>query len=167
MSMVVGNVLLSLFFLYATFVQLNDPDSDIWIALYGSAAGSCIFSVLYHTGVLCCLSSSKRFLKIWIQTNIMGACLLIGYTVGAARSINLSPRTEIGREMDGCLIVLFWMLINRFAPSKSDQHFISRWTIFVISLTVLASAWIIPTFFLAPEDAQDHCTGLGINVGEL
>jgi hypothetical protein len=89
---------------WAAIVQLNDPDPERWIALYGSAALLALTSALGRpwpraAGLLCVVALAwaaaivPELLGHWQITDL-------GVQMSSAR-----PEVEYGRELGGLLIV--------------------------------------------------------------
>ena len=103
---------MGVYFLFATVVQINDPDALVWMALYGAAA--CVT-----------LAAAWRTLPVWMPATLaaiaaLGAIALMPAAVESSfRELfeswqMMSAGMEIGRELLGLLILAAWMVVLTF-----------------------------------------------------
>lgn len=155
-----ANLFMSGFFVYAAYVQQNDPDSVVWILIYLSnslialiAAFSAMnFSFSYLDSIL-----------IYMIFAISTFFLYNSYSSEDGRLVlDFSPKTERGRESGGLTIALFWNTVNFVSRKtfKRSKLFFSLLLIF--SVGVASSIYVIPKYFLNVQDTTGHCQGLGI-----
>lgn len=139
------------FFVYATYVQLNDPDAAKWMAFYGSAALYCLTHVF------------AKAPKYDVQLSCMYACVMVAFFVdhvSSAGSVSFDVHTEIGRECSGVLIAISWVLLHCLtAQSKS---LLVSFAVTAAALAGVASVIYVSTSLLSPSDATGHCSGLGL-----
>jgi len=98
------SLLFTLLFIWAAYVQYNDPDALLWYAIYGVAAAASLFfylGKLNFTGaiILCGI--------YFIATYVIWPEQYEGLTIGNGDIENI----ERGRESLGLLIVALVMLI--------------------------------------------------------
>ena len=118
------NYLMLIVFLYMVVVQYNDPDTLLWIAIYGIAA------------IICFLASRDRLhwgLSAFVAIAALGwALTLAPHVIGKVSFSelfgNLYMKTlaiEQAREMGGLLIVAVWMTVlavkMRQQSKKNDK----------------------------------------------
>lgn len=115
------NYLMGIVFLFATFVQYNDPDMLSWMAMYGAAA---VASLLYATG---------RYRKAVPAVVLIAALVWAGFIFPAffeGESFSFSTFSsvkmtnmefETAREFGGLMIVALWMAIITFFPPSSSK----------------------------------------------
>lgn len=104
------NYLMLAVFILALAVQYNDPDSMIWMVVYGLAA------------IVCCLASMNQLhwmlpATISVSVLIWGIILVLKIEGGISfydlflSSWTMKSHTvELMREVGGLTIVLFWMI---------------------------------------------------------
>lgn len=160
--MVLGDLLMTGFFAYAAYVQINDPDSEKWIFFYSSASFACLLSV-FTCGTR--FKSIRRAMQMLFHANIVASAFMIGYSVAVAGKFDISFKTETGREILGSCIVASWMLLHIAYPYKEKEkgsEFV-KFMILSLAVVVVSSIYLVPKYFLLPSDTQDHCSGLGIS----
>jgi len=110
----IANGIMALFFLYAAVVQLNDPDSWIWLALYFSTAVVCTLRSLYQDGQLLQYSASML-----INTSFF-MCLHSVWLeqVNDMRTF-FDVHTEGGRERGGLSFVFFWLTLMKYVKGNA------------------------------------------------
>jgi len=94
----------TLLFLWAAYVQYNDPDATMWYAIYGVAALTSLLFFLgrlnyFVTSILCVLYLTGTFM-VWPEK-------FEGVTIGEGHIENI----EKGREALGLLISAVVMLV--------------------------------------------------------
>lgn len=115
------NYLFLIAFLLSVAVQFNDPDTLLWILIYGAAAAVCIFYILKKIPWF--IPASVGFLAlVW-------ALLLLPDVIHASDSLNNTfsswemngLEVEETREMFGLLIVTFWMFVLSVLIKKQPE----------------------------------------------
>lgn len=102
-------ILAGLYFVFATAVQVNDPDAGIWEAIYAVAAAVTFFS-------------AWRLPPRWVPLVIAAVSGVWALTLAPEAFESsfrelfqswqmMSPGMEVGREFLGLLIVTGWMLV--------------------------------------------------------
>jgi hypothetical protein len=102
-------ILAGLYFLFATAVQVNDPDAGIWEAIYAVAAAVSFYAAW---------RMSPRWLPLVIAA-VSGVWALTLAPEAFASSFRelfqswqmMSTGMEVGREFLGLLILTGWMLV--------------------------------------------------------
>lgn len=101
------SLILTLLFIWAAYVQYNDPDALLWYAIYGVAAAASLFFYLGKLNVIAAVILSGIY---FVSTFIMWPEQYEGVTIGNGDIENI----ERGRESLGLLIVAIVMLIYAF-----------------------------------------------------
>ncbi|XP_074648051.1 transmembrane protein 220-like isoform X2 [Tubulanus polymorphus] len=114
------NLLMSIFFVLAAYVQINDPDPYIWIPVY-------LIPALFTLSITITPKITDN--KVWkvaiiihIAISIAGAMYLLAVVIEML-SLNLSNplQHEEGRELSGLVIVIIWLTLCRFSPLGSNE----------------------------------------------
>eukprot|EP00794_Sanderia_malayensis_P009074 gene9074-10042_t len=111
------NMIMAACFSFAAFVQINDPDSLVWILLYALPALICL-TIVFHP-----LIQRKWHLKLVciIHSIICGFGIIYslknGYDEILTNNSNIFA-VEEAREAGGLAIVLSWLLMIAFIDSK-------------------------------------------------
>ena len=97
-------IVFTLLFIWAAYVQNNDPDATMWYLVYGLAALASILFVKNRLNfiialILCCLSIAGAFL-LWPEK-------FEGFAIGEGDIENI----ERGREAWGLIIIAMVMLV--------------------------------------------------------
>lgn len=71
---------------------------------------------------------------------------------------DLSPRTELGRESGGLVVVTAWSLIGIAMTHPSP---LTVYGLVGTAIAVVASVVVVPKWYLSPGDAIGHCIGVG------
>jgi hypothetical protein len=144
----IANFVMGLFFAYAAAMQLNDPDSLLWI-------------VIYSTASLLSFSKAIGFVKRISLIYKLFTALCIVFLIGRLLSgmVDMEPQTEIGRENLGLLIVVFWMLVSSLDIALESP--ILALGILGLTIAVLSSVYVIPKMFLTTANTEGHCQGIG------
>ncbi len=110
--------LMAALFIFAAALQYNDTDIVRWVAIYLAAATVCIFAVL---------GRPKRFLAGTVALVALAWAAL--YVVHGAWRVpipalfsqwEMKDQTIVaGREMNGLLIIFFWMALTWLTGRKS------------------------------------------------
>jgi hypothetical protein len=114
------NILFLFAFLLSAAVQLNDPDSLIWVAMYLSAAAMCA-AQLAKRQPRWLPSALALVALVWIISLLPNIAREVPWA-GLAESISMrSQAVEEARELGGLSIILIWALclLTRQQSSKS------------------------------------------------
>lgn len=102
-----ANGFMALFFAFATYVQLNDPDPVIWMLIYAIPCFLCIALVI---------DSSLQDHYVWRYTAVIhvGVSILgIFYSLSVLFTTEITSKNpleyEEGREIGGLLIITAWL----------------------------------------------------------
>ena len=98
------SLVFTLLFIWAAYVQYNDPDALLWYAIYGVAAAASLFFYLGKLNVTAAVILSFIYL---VSTFVMWPDQYEGVTIGNGDIENI----ERGRESLGLLIVALVMLL--------------------------------------------------------
>jgi hypothetical protein len=145
--------LMVVFFIYASVVQLNDPDAPLWIAMYESGALSAAFASL---------ALDMSFVPVF---QALSACFASSrlcwhlYTFG----FDFSPKTENGREAGGLSILSFWTCLTFLVSStRKRTSRLFELGLLGVALAVVAGVYAVPKYYLSSSDVEGHCSGIGI-----
>ena len=98
------SLLFTLLFIWAAYVQYNDPDALLWYAIYGVAA---VASLLFYLGKLSYTGAIILGGIYFAGTFVLWPDKFEGITIGNGDIVNI----ERGRESLGLLIVAIVMLV--------------------------------------------------------
>lgn len=98
------SLVFTLLFIWAAYVQYNDPDALLWYAIYGVAAAASLFFYLGKLNSTVAIILSGIY---FIGTVVLWPRKFEGITIGNGDIVNI----ERGRESLGLLIVAIVMLI--------------------------------------------------------
>lgn len=111
------NYLMALLFIFAAIVQYNDPDSLIWIVVYGLAATICILWAKKEVGKIIPVTLALILLA-WSAFIFPDSTEQSVFSSFSMQSIEIE---EI-RESLGLVIVAIWMLLLAFIPQKVSEQ---------------------------------------------
>ena len=102
------NALFGAAYVLSAYVQLNDPDPVAWIALYLSAAVTCL---AWRLGRCPRALPAVLLVVALAWAGWIGAHMTLGVSLGEALSDwgMYSEGSEEAREIGGLLVVSFWM----------------------------------------------------------
>ena len=100
----VFSIVFTILFLWAAYVQNNDPDALMWYAIYGLAA---LASILYYLKKLNLIATMVLFAGYLIGAFMLWPENFEGVTIGGGDIKNI----ELGRESLGLLITATVMLL--------------------------------------------------------
>lgn len=103
----VANGFMALFFAFASYVQINDPDPVIWMLIYAIPCFLCIALVI---------DSSLQDHYVWRYTAVihvvvcnLGIFYSLSVLFGTEISFKNPLEYEEGREIGGLLIIIAWL----------------------------------------------------------
>ncbi|XP_071321169.1 transmembrane protein 220 isoform X4 [Trachinotus anak] len=105
----VCNVLMSLFFALAAYVQINDPDAGLWMVGYGVPAVLCA-GIGWKPQVTETLPW-RRVADLHVMTSAAAAAAL-GWALREEPVTHILQQ-EQGREFSGLMLTLVWLLLCR------------------------------------------------------
>ena len=116
------NILLAIVFLLSAYVQLNDPDPWLWVAIYGLVAGISIAAIfkkynitLVYIGIAICIIGVGILFPELIDWIKMG-------TPNIAETMKTDrPYIEFVREFFGLLITLGAFVFHYFQIKKQTK----------------------------------------------
>lgn len=100
--------LMALLFAYAAFLQLNDPDPAVWVAIYGAATLALIPAVLRRPlprAVPATLATVSLAWALWLATIVFGDQPVHDMFPDQEKTGWVIVDAEEGREMGGLLII--------------------------------------------------------------
>ncbi|KAM6913544.1 transmembrane protein 220 [Lycodopsis pacificus] len=105
----VCNLLMSLFFALATYVQINDPDAGVWMVGYGVPAVlcACVGFTPHVTETLPCRRVAD--LHVLISSAVVA---MLGWRLFRERITEILQQEE-GREFSGLMLTAVWLLLCR------------------------------------------------------
>ncbi|XP_029015175.1 transmembrane protein 220 [Betta splendens] len=109
------NVLMSLFFALATYVQINDPDAGLWMVGYGVPAILVAFIGLKPSVTETLPWRRVADLHVMISSAVIG---MLGWALYKERITQIFQREE-GREFSGLLLTAVWLLLCRHSGRGS------------------------------------------------
>ena len=115
------NFMMLLAFVTYAILQYNDPDSWIWMIVYGLAA---TFSLLYHFKKLNWMFSSFLSLiaLVWAGTLAQKVVGNVAF-LDLFTEIQMKDTTvELAREMGGLIIIAVWMTVLAFVQYRSQLY---------------------------------------------
>lgn len=99
---------IALLFGYAAFLQLNDPDPLMWVAIWGMAAGICLLAASNHEApptFTFAVGGSALFWGLYTASLVYGDASLTPMVADQQMTGNLLVETEEGREMGGLFVI--------------------------------------------------------------
>jgi hypothetical protein len=112
-----ANVVVLLAFVFSVLVQLNDPDSLIWIAIYGVAAAACGLE-LSGRGSVGLAGATAVFALAWAMQLADGVLGEVPFGAMFGDWEMQDPGIEEAREMYGLVIVAVWMVVLAVAAYR-------------------------------------------------
>ncbi|XP_041854395.1 transmembrane protein 220 [Melanotaenia boesemani] len=103
------NILMSLFFVLASYVQINDPDAGLWIVGYGVPAVLCAFIGLKPHVTETLPWRRIADLHVMISTAVIS---MLGWKLYTERVTDIFQQEE-GREFSGLMLTAVWLLLCR------------------------------------------------------
>ncbi|XP_072045669.1 transmembrane protein 220-like [Amphiura filiformis] len=146
------------FFSLAAYVQINDPDGPLWMAIYGLPAVLTFLQVSFFK-----FKSHWMISRLmWLHTAVcfLGA-LYISYglliTKDTSNYGNLRwYEKEEGREMGGLVFVVLWLMLCQFHDRSMSGAWLSAFCIPVVVSPVCL--WLYTYYDEAyREKLPDHC----------
>jgi Na+/proline symporter len=107
-------LIFALLFIWAAFVQHNDPDALLWYAIYGVAAGACLLFYFDRFHPVLGIILATLYL---IQTFLVWPDKFEGFTIGEGDIENI----ERGREAGGLLISGLFMIFLSWRRIKGRE----------------------------------------------
>ncbi|XP_072168370.1 transmembrane protein 220-like [Diadema setosum] len=159
-----GNLLMAVFFGLASFVQHNDPDSEIWMLAYGIPAFLCLMQ--------CCKPSiSENIIWRYISTFhlVLCACgeayilfsMYFTSTIAGAQAQQWFEREEV-REFAGLFLVTTWLSLCIMQTKNGSESSPSK-SIVCLAILLVITPFILWASMLLNRDYQeilpDHCKG--------
>ncbi|XP_032354706.1 transmembrane protein 220 isoform X2 [Camelus ferus] len=113
------NWLMGAFFALAAYVQVNDPDAELWMVVYTIPA---VLTLLVGLNPLV----TGNF--IWKSVSAIHIFFCIVWTVGLAYNLSLHTKQSIlheeeGRELLGLVIITAWMSLCQTASNFQNNEF--------------------------------------------
>ncbi|KAM4842976.1 transmembrane protein 220 [Thomomys bottae] len=129
------NALMAAFFALAAFVQVNDPDAELWVVVYMIPA---ILTLLVGLNPLV----TGNF--IWKTVSAIHMVFCVAWAAGLAYHLLLHTRQNIlheeeGRELSGLVIITAWMALCHSSAKNSVGGRIQLVMALVIALLPLIS----------------------------
>ncbi|PKA99544.1 transmembrane family 220 protein [Flavobacteriaceae bacterium MAR_2009_75] len=100
----ISGVVFAILFIWAAYLQYNDPDAFLWYIIYGLAAFGCLLFAYGRLGFKVSLIFCLAYL---IATAFLWPEKFEGFTIGEGDIVNI----EKGREACGMLIVALVFLV--------------------------------------------------------
>jgi hypothetical protein len=112
-----ANVVLLLAFAFSVIVQFNDPDSLVWIAIYGVAAAACGLE-LTGRGNVGLPGATAVFAAAWALQIAERSFGQVPFGAMFGDWEMQDPGIEEAREMYGLAIVAVWMVVLAVAAYR-------------------------------------------------
>lgn len=112
-----ANVVMLLAFAFSVIVQFNDPDSLIWISIYGVAAAACALELSGRGGVGL-PGATAVFAFAWAMQLAERAFGEVPFSAMFGDWEMQDVRIEEAREMYGLAIVAVWMVVLAIAAYR-------------------------------------------------
>jgi len=112
---------MALLFAYAAFLQFNDPDPLVWIAMYGAAALPCLAAAAGRPApwpVPALVAAIAAVWAIWLATIVFGDQPTTDMFPDQETTGWVIVDAEEGREMGGLAIVAVGMLALAFITRR-------------------------------------------------
>lgn len=111
----VCNMFMSMFFVLATYVQVNDPDAAIWMVAYGVPAILC-FSI----GIKADVTETLLWRRVSDLHVLLSSAVvaMLGWIMYKERITDIFQQEE-GREFSGLMLTVVWLLLCRHS-GRSD-----------------------------------------------
>ena len=107
-------LIFALLFIWAAYVQHNDPDALLWYAIYGVAAAACLLFYFdrFHPalGIILAILYLIETVLVWPES-------FEGFTIGEGDIVNI----ERGREAFGLLISGLFMIFLTWRRIKGKE----------------------------------------------
>ncbi|XP_047212493.1 transmembrane protein 220 [Girardinichthys multiradiatus] len=105
----ISNVVMSVFFVLASYVQINDPDAGLWMVGYGVPAVLCAFLGFgpHVTETL----PWRRVADLHLMIS-SAAIFILGFKLYTERVTQIFQQEE-GREFSGLLLTAVWLILCR------------------------------------------------------
>jgi hypothetical protein len=160
--------ILTIFFLYAAYLQLNDPHPTIWISIYGFAALFTLSAIFRKESGL-----MRKCVALYGMFALVAATLLIIRSGQSA--VTKLLEVEEGREGSGLLIVALAMLLCYISSSQpvgpssksppQHQHnlgnVLSLMSLLVGTLAIAGALWLPQYYNSIGVPLPQHCGGKG------
>lgn len=121
------NAFFAVTFLVSAFIQYNDPDPALWMAIYGYGALACSLALIKKDNRIWHLVGVSFFLAYAVYLFFAPDGVLSWITKQGAENItgpmaHEKPWVELTREFFGLLILSFAHLLNLFFRFKKYPH---------------------------------------------
>jgi len=107
------NLLMALFFMYATYVNLNDHDWYLWAPIYSITCALTTYTVF---------EKPDKYMNqvFWLNTTLTQAAVCVLYSIYTVCTLYTSAaaRGEKLRELGGLLVILTWISFTTFTTSS-------------------------------------------------
>eukprot|EP00835_Amoeboradix_gromovi_P002997 NODE_184_length_15718_cov_0.161342.p11 type:complete len:155 gc:universal NODE_184_length_15718_cov_0.161342:7640-8104(+) len=138
---------MALFFIYAAVVQLNDPDYEIYLAMY-------LLSAVLAIGSTFDVESKLAGFSLYSISCFM----LIHSFAKSSEASWYNFSTETGREQGGLTIITLWNL----------GHFlgVSGYLSMILGPAAITASVLVPVYLnfdLDTADNPEHCGGIGVS----
>jgi hypothetical protein len=112
---------MALLFLFAVVVQFNDPDPLPWMAVYGAAAAVSVAAALLVRVPRVLIGVVAVVALVWAIERAIGVPGLGTYADMFDAWEMRSPPVEEAREAIGLLLVVAWMAVLMFLPTRRPR----------------------------------------------
>eukprot|EP01026_Neomeris_dumetosa_P046922 TRINITY_DN40096_c0_g1_i5.p2 TRINITY_DN40096_c0_g1~~TRINITY_DN40096_c0_g1_i5.p2 ORF type:complete len:201 (-),score=-7.59 TRINITY_DN40096_c0_g1_i5:270-800(-) len=142
-------VIFGILFVYASYVQYNDPDPLFWGTLYMTAATLSFTSTIIQTPNNI-FSQSMTFGVFCIASGLLIHTAL-EWTGGIKGMYNFER--EIGREQGGLTIIIIWCMFHMYVIRNRDVKMLAQVLTCIIVIGFIAmSIYIVPKYLVVWTD---------------
>lgn len=156
------NAIMTVFFLLAAYVNINDGDWYIWVPVY---------TVPGILSLISCIKPDSPNTALWSYSALafLGICIALGvYIIISAvelKGVNNPLKVEEGRELSGVLIMLTWIGMSRFTnigrPGGSVNNNVLRNSLLlIVCLLAIIPVTIWSLCFHESGSGFGHCKGM-------
>jgi hypothetical protein len=112
-----AHAIMTLFFAYAAYVQLNDPDWYYWFPVYAISSLTCAVLGMHAVG-----RQASSFDNIVARSIALFAAAAVVVNFAIEEQVTFNIQTEVGREAGGLAILGIWMGPSSvLTPSSSSS----------------------------------------------
>ncbi|KAL7749785.1 hypothetical protein RI367_004661 [Sorochytrium milnesiophthora] len=174
-------LVMGIFYTYSAYVQLNDPDAALWVAIYGSTALCSFVEALAllpksaggaPAWLPLTMAAFGLWTSLWPELSSLHLSLSVQQHLAQVWSNSINVAQESGRERMGLGIALGWLLSLRMFLQPRLRRDPDRRTHGVVdaavaclplllALALLTSAVVVPMMQAPDVFAPKHCSGLG------
>jgi hypothetical protein len=114
------NYFMLVVYLYMVVVQYNDPDTLLWVSIYGIAAIICFLASRdrLHWGISAIMAGVALVWALTLAPDVIGK---VSFSELFGNLYMKTLAIEQAREMGGLLIVAGWMIVLTLSVSRQEM----------------------------------------------